>query len=414
MIWADKDKLEKIIYNLLSNAFKFTPDGGEVDIYLSVQAKDNYEENAVITIRDNGSGIEEDKIPHIFERFFQVDQISNVQFSGSGLGLALVKKYVELHVGSISVKSTPGTGSEFIVYLPLGKSHFNENTRFTDQNYSDNKELLKASIGEYIPANNENDEITDTKGKSTILLIEDDNNLRAYLKETLAEYYYIEEASNSETGFNIAVEKTPDLIVCDVNLPDTSGFQLCSRLKEDIKTSHLPIILLTALAGQENHMEGIKAGADAYITKPFDLQHLMINIENLIEGRRKLLKRFNKGVIFETDDSIASTPDKKFLNLAVKCVEENMNNFSFNVEMLCSDLNLSQPQVYRKIKSLTDMNISEFIRNIRLKKAAQLLKSGNYKINEAAYETGFNDPNYFTKAFVKLFGTTPSDYMKSL
>lgn len=412
-IWADQDKLEKIIYNLLSNAFKFTPDSGNVSINISTQKIEGEEETATITVKDNGAGIDEDKIPYIFERFFQLEQTSEMKNTGSGLGLALVKKYVDLHKGKIIVQSTRGIGSQFIVHFPLGKKHFDENIGFIHQDTSGNKELLRASIGEYTISAGKDIE-TKVGNKPLLLIIEDDKDLRLYLKETLAGLYKIEVAENGKHGIQMAGTKNPDLIICDVMLPDLSGFELCSHLKGDFKTSHLPVILLTALAGQENQMSGLKAGADAYITKPFDLQYLILCIDNLIEGRKKLQKRFSAGDFYVPEDINLTSPDQIFLNDAVKFVEENMSNFALNVELLCASLKLSQPQVYRKIKALSGLNISEFIRNIRLRKAAQLLKSGRYKINEVAYEVGFNDPNYFTKAFIKLFETTPTDYLKSL
>ena len=409
-IWGDKDKLEKAMFNLLSNAFKATQTDGTISIHIS-EVIERDQKFAKISIKDNGIGIEENKIPLIFERFYQLENTSNLHNPGSGLGLALVKKYVELHQGDIEVESILGKGSEFIIKLPTGSKHFGEDVKFDEQK-TEGKELLIASIGEYLPASQKESESSVDREKSTLLLVDDDNNLRTYLKEILSAQYNIEEAGTAKMGIKLAETKYPELIICDVMLPDSNGFEFCKKIKSEFKTSHLPVILLTSLADKENKLTGIKAGADAYITKPFDLQHLLLTAENLIEGRRKLHKKFSLSDSVNVEDVVTNTSDRIFIKNAIKYIEVNISNADFNVERFCSLLKLSQPQCYRKIKAITGFNISEFIRNTRLKKAAHLLKSGEYKINEVAYKTGFNDPNYFTKSFTKFFGMTPSDYGK--
>ena len=246
------------------------------------------------------------------------------------------------------------------------------------------------------------------------MVIEDDESLRNYLKEILKEQYQVLVAQNAREGQKLAETKHPEIILCDGVLPDSSGIEFCKLIKKEFSTSHIPLILLTSLTDNESYMKGLKAGADSYITKPFELEHLYLNIENLIEGRRRLRKKFNVGESVKFDEIINGFSDQQFLSKAVSCVENNLDKSDFNVERFCMLMDLSQPQVYRKIKALTNLNISEFIRNIRLKKAASLLKTGNYKINEVAYETGFNDPNYFTKSFIKLFGMSPREYTNSL
>ena len=410
-IWADKDKLEKTIYNLLSNAFKFTPTDGMIKVNLSSTRKEG-EEFFKLAIKDNGIGIEADKKELIFERFYQLDNPSAIQSSGSGLGLALVKKYVELHKGSIAVNSAPARGSEFIILLPSGESHFDENVRFVEKP-TKNNDLLINSIGKHIPVMGAGKQTAQTGDRPAILIIEDDDNLRAYMNEVFSTPYNIRLAENGKKGFQIAGSTKIDLVICDVMLPDINGFKLCEKLKSDFRTSHLPVVLLTSLADKEANMSGIKAGADDFITKPFDLQHLLFSVENLIEGRLRLQKKYSLADLDTVYKMAVNPKDRLFLKNAVKCIEKNLTNTSFNVEMFCSLLKLSQPQCYRKIRGITGFNISEFIRNTRLKKASKLLKSGQYKVNEVAYETGFNDPNYFSKSFVKLYGTTPSDFTKS-
>ncbi|NQU51020.1 MAG: response regulator [Bacteroidetes bacterium] len=411
-IWADKEKLEKVIYNLLSNAFKHTSEEGEISISLATTNDEKLGKAATITVKDNGAGMDEEKIPLIFERFYQLDPSENYQSSGSGLGLAIAKKYIELHHGSITVYSAQGKGSSFVVHIPLSKNHFGDDIKLEERQLVDT-ELLTSSIGEYSPVTYNTVDTSEDRQKPLLLLIEDDKNLRLYLKDILSEQYRIVGTDNSKKGKELAISKHPELIVCDVMLPDNNGFEFCEQIKKEFSTSHIPVILLSALADNQSNMNGLKAGADAYITKPFDLQHLILNIENLIEGRRRLQKKFDTSETSNFEEAGSNSSDQIFLNEAIKCVENNLDDSTFNVENFCSQMRLSQPQVYRKIKALTGLNITEFIRNIRLKKAAQLLRTGNFKINEVAYETGFNDPNYFTKSFIKLYGMTPSDYAKS-
>uniref|UniRef100_UPI0032175369 hybrid sensor histidine kinase/response regulator transcription factor n=1 Tax=uncultured Draconibacterium sp. TaxID=1573823 RepID=UPI0032175369 len=409
-VYVDTDKLEKIIYNILSNAFKFTPQGGEINVHVSCSEEEN--KFAVLSIKDNGVGIEENKLPFIFEQFYQLKQTQKLPNAGSGLGLALVAKYIELHKGDIKVKSTQGVGSEFIIKIPVGKDHFDGDVVFDNQEHNQ-RELLQATIGDYIPVSNNDLTESGNKNKSTLLVIEDDHDLRAYIKEFLSAQYKVEEAENAEQGFQLATTKNPDAIICDVMLPDMNGFKLCSKLKSEFQTSHLPIILLTSLADKESRLSGIKSGADYFISKPFDLKHLVLSIENLIEGRLRLQKKYSLTDPDNINQVVSNTKDQSFLKEAIKIIDKNIIDSTFNVESFCEQMDLSQPQCYRKIKAITGLNISEFIRNTRLKKASKMLKTGEYKINEVAYETGFNDPNYFTKCFTKLFGVTPSDYIKS-
>ncbi|MCY1723005.1 response regulator [Prolixibacteraceae bacterium Z1-6] len=332
--------------------------------------------------------------------------------AGSGHGLALVAKYIELHKGDIKVESTQGVGSEFIVKIPMGKDHFDKN-EIIDKQEHNQRELLRATIGDYIPVSNNDIGESGNKNKATLLVIEDDHDLRAYMKEFLSSEYQVEEAENAKDGYQIAEAKNPDAIIYVVMLPDMNGFELCTKLKYEFQTNHLPIILLTSLADKESRLSGIKSGADYFITKPFDLKHLVLSVENLIEGRLRLQKQYSLTDPYNINQVVSNSKDQSFMKDAIKVINKNIIDSSFNDESFCEQMDLSQPQCYRKIKAITGLNISEFIRNTRLKKASKLLKTGEYKINEVAYETGFNDPNYFTKCYTKLFGVTPSDYSKS-
>lgn len=408
---VDSEKLEKILFNLISNAFKFTPDQGEISVAIDRKKETNGNEKFLITVSDSGNGIAEDQISYIFDTFYQADHSQNFQQTGSGLGLALVKKYVELHEGSIEVVSKPGKGTIFTLAMPIEIEPVGLGMNMAKQ-LNGNKEILISSINDYPPQLLRDLKTGEEQSYSRLLLVEDDSNLRAYLKEILSANYRVEEAADAETGMKLADAKHPDLIICDVMLPDLSGFEFCQKVKDEFKTSHIPIILLTALSDLPNQMTGLKSGADAYITKPFDLQYLYLTIENLINQRRKLQSKFYHGTKLDSSELVHHKDDQNFLNKVIGLIEKNITDTSFDVERLCLMINLSQPQTYRKIKALTDLSISEFIRNIRLKKAAQLLGSTNQTISEVAYEVGFSDPNYFSKCFVKVYGQTPSEFVK--
>ncbi len=411
-IWADNEKIEKIIYNLLSNAFKFTHEGGQISLSIVEDASSGY---AVILVKDTGEGIEEDNIPYIFERFYQQSNMQNSGNTGSGLGLALAKKYIEMHQGKIEVESTRGKGSSFIVKIPLGNQHIegSDNVEIGSKSQELNRELIKASISDYMPVSVEGADTSEDLKKPVVLLIEDDKNLGGYLKDVLSGRFRVIHSDSGEKGFSLSKKKNPDIIISDVMLPGMNGFEFCVKVKSEFKISHIPIIMLTSLADHESHMKGIKSGADAFITKPFDLQQLILTIENLIEQRKKLQLKFTKETTIDAPTLFEGTEDKEFLIKIISCVESNLSDTSFNVDKLCTEIGLSQPQVYRKVKALTNLSISEFIRNIRLKKGSQLLLSHKFNINEVAYEVGFNDPNYFTKCFIKLFKMTPSEYVKT-
>ena len=409
-IWADKNKIEKVIFNLLSNAFKYTNKGGAITV--NIELSKNDDKTAIITVEDNGQGISEENISLIFNRFYQPSNTGYASFTGSGLGLAIAKKYVEMHKGAISVESSVGKGSIFTIELPLNKSHFDEGVKFTEQTKT-NKDILISSIGEYESPPENTIKSKEDLQKPLLLLVEPDKDLLNYLAGFLSQKYRLELASDVDTTIQIAKEKHPEIIVSDLLVEEESSINCCTIIKEGFSTSHIPFIVLSSYNDANNQMEALKSGADAYLTKPLDLQHLLLTIENLIENRKKLRAKFDQPLEQLSGTENGNFGDQSFLNTAIQHIEANINNASFNVESLCQLLNLSQPQVYRKIKATTKLNITEFIRNIRLKKAAQLLRSGNLKVNEVAYQTGFNDPNYFTKTFTKLYGMTPTDYGKS-
>ena len=408
-LWGDKQKLEKVIFNLLSNAFKYTKEGGNISVNL--EEKKN-ERRVILTFEDNGSGISKENMEHIFDRFYQPKAMQLNSITEGGLGLAIAKKYVEMHHGTIYAESNIGTGSRFIVELPLGREHFEEQVTFTDHTTL-NKDILISSIGEFSEVNLNSVETSKDRKKPLILLVESDRDLQKYLVEILSKYYRIEPANSEKSIMKLAEEKHPELVIADLGMNNTETLNCCIRLKSEFGTSHIPYLVLSSHNDTENKVKALKAGVDMYIPKPLDLQFLIHVIENLIEGRKKLRMKFEGNNLYTKETSPANSTDQQFLDEAIQHVEANIDNAEFNVEVLCRLLNLSQPQVYRKIKALTNVNITEFIRNIRLRKAAELLRSGTFKVNEVAYKAGFNDPNYFTKIFTKTYGMTPTEYVKS-
>ncbi len=419
--WYDPDKLEKVVLNILSNAFKYTPDGGIISIKLEKVAKGSLrlteKENHIpkvkakdflrITITDNGKGIAADEISKIFDRFYKGNNKAYSYQEGTGIGLFLVKKIVELHHGTIYAKSEIGKETCFTILLPLGNAHFNKS------------EINKKSLDLKISTGDNTDILTGaTESKSevlpntaTILLVEDNFDLRKYIVSNLSGKYKFLEAGDGETGYKKAVEFLPDLIISDIIMPVLSGIELCRQLKENIITSHIPVILLTAKTTLEDKIDGIEKGADAYITKPFNFVYLEAVIRNLIETRKKLFQRFSQDIYIIPKEITTNTLDQHFLEKVIEYIENNISKTELSVEELSSHLLMSQGHLWRKIKSLTGLTTNEFIRTIRLKKGIQMMQEGKLNIAEIAYRVGFSSPAYFTKCFREQYGRSPSSYI---
>jgi signal transduction histidine kinase/ligand-binding sensor domain-containing protein/DNA-binding response OmpR family regulator len=424
-LYIDQEKLEKILYNLLSNAFKFTPEGGKIEVSVSKKSTfDNRQstiDNVIISISDSGPGIPPDKLSHIFDRFYQVDDSSSRTHEGMGIGLALTKELVALHHGSISVESEEGHGTTFTMQLPVGKEHLKEeeilsrdkSTADIDQAY---EELIVGEEIDHGPIKHQPN-IQYQDSKPIILVVEDNTDLRDYIRGFLDESYQVMESGDGEAGLQQAIETVPDLIISDVMMPKMDGYQLCQKLKTDERTSHIPLILLTARAGTENRIEGLETGADDFITKPFDPHELTIRIKNLIDQRHRLRERFLKNAdtiglsrLMELPDSGIASTDQKFLKKAIGIVEKHLDDYEFSVEHLVRSMAVSQMQLYRKLKALVNLSANEFIRSIRLSHAAKLIKQKSGNIAQIAYAVGFNNPSYFAECFKKQFGVLPSEY----
>lgn len=438
--YFDAEKLEKIVYNLLSNAFKFTPEGGTVIVDLGFGNADfdakqqeapairnpqsEIDENRTfiqITVKDTGIGIAKDHLPHIFDRFYRASEALTGEQGGTGIGLALAKEFVELHHGKIRVESEPGKGSTFTVLLPLGRDHLSDDEIvdsvssdqypvISDQDSVSSNEQPATSIQQH--ASSDKYPATSTE-RPLVLIVEDNDDMRRYLRNSLNPDFEIVEAENGEAGFQVACKKTPDLIVSDVMMPVMDGFALCEKLKTDQRTSHIPVILLTARAGQEDKLEGLEIGADDYLTKPFDARELQVRVKNLIAQRQRLRERFSREITVQPKDITVTSIDEKFLQQALDTVEENISDSDFQIDQFCRAIGMSRSTLNRKLRALTGLSTNVFIRTLRLKRAAQLLEKKSATIVEIAYEVGFNNPSYFAECFREQFGKSPSEWGKN-
>ncbi len=400
--WFDEDKLEKIVHNLMSNALKYTDQGGRVIIAFK-SLKNN---EIVISVSDTGKGISEKNKQNIFERFFQE---GNYESKGTGIGLALVKKLVEMHKGVITVESTLGKGSSFTVTIPVGEESFFD--QIQNQIAKEGIDNIPVWIsGEYEEEKFE-DTISQKEELPLILIVEDENDIREYLKHLLSDFRTIV-ANNGKEGAESAKKFLPDMIISDISMPEINGIEMCKTLKTDIDTSHIPIIFLTAKASESEKIEGLNIGAADYFIKPFDPNEFKIKIENHLNDLRKNKDRLKRDFILSPSAIKIESPEEMFLQKAVKIVEDNMNDGNFNLLFFCEQLGVSRMQLHRKLKMFTGQSTTEFIRSIRLKRAAQLLKTGHLTVIEVMYEIGMESSSYFSKAFKKQYGTTPSEYSK--
>ena len=395
LINYDHDMMYKIINNLLSNAFKFTPQNGHIQLTVN-KADRNDKEYIMIEVSDTGCGIDEKDLPHIFERFYQIKD-DNAP-AGSGIGLHLVKEYARLHNGDITVSSQINIGSTFTVYIPVDLPKTN------DKNHQEEEEKNGTGEGDIIPDTKEKDD------RKKLLVVEDNDEFRNYLTEQLSECYRVIDAPNGEEAEKLILSEYPDLIISDLMMPKMDGIELCQCVKSNIQTSHTPFILLTARTSDESKMEGYEAGADSYISKPFSFELLCIRIKKLIEQQENRKMLFHKTIEITPSSITTTSLDEELVRKALNFVEENIDNPEYSIEDLSKDLGLSKTHLNRKLQSIVDLTPLQFIRSIRLKRAAQLLTNSQYNINEISYMVGFNTLKYFNSHFKEEFQMTPSQY----
>ncbi|WP_321347820.1 substrate-binding domain-containing protein [uncultured Draconibacterium sp.] len=411
--WFDMDKLDKVVFNLLSNAIKFTPVNGSIKVSCSTLksvVNKVWDEELEIKVADTGNGIPPNEVNHIFDRFYQAE--SSHGFLGTGLGLSLSKEFVDLHHGKIEVKSEVGKGTTFTIRLPLGDQHLSDAEKIETPVSHSARQPTKRSSEIQIDTIADRALALDFDETPTILLVEDEKDVREYIKDSLHDHYRILQAENGKKALEIIREEEPDLIVSDIMMPEMDGLELTRTLKTDLKTCHIPIILLTAKTSQEQKLEGLEEGADSYIPKPFNSKHLQIRVKKLLELRKKMQERYKGQLLINEDDKDLSRLDRKFLNKISKIVEEHLEKEELTVEELSQMLGLSRVHVYRKIKKLTGMSVSEFVRSVKLKLSLNLIKTSGKTMAEIAYEVGFSSPSYFTKCFKDQFGMSPSEFGK--
>lgn len=389
--YFDEDKLDKILSNLISNAFKFVNDNGQIHVFIR---KDETNQSIEIKVKDNGQGISESKLPYIFNRFFEGE---NINYKGSGIGLALTKNLVEIHGGNISVDSRLGSGTTFNVVLPTNLKA-RVNAPFTFHHISEEK-TNKANLS------------SPKSDSLKVLLVEDNIEIVTIMQEQLSAFYHIEIAHDGKEGLAKAIQMMPDLIISDVMIPIMNGFEMCEKLKTDERTSHIPVILVTARSGAENELEGLQIGADDYISKPYALELLQLKIKNILQTQQRLKSQFSNNISTAVATLNINNTDKAFLNKADLAVRENLSNPQFSAEDFSQYFQISRRHVLRKIKTLTGLSINEYIRITRLKEAYQLLQNASLNVSEVAYSVGFTDPKYFSNCFKKQFGQSPSAIM---
>ncbi|WP_321373278.1 two-component regulator propeller domain-containing protein [uncultured Draconibacterium sp.] len=430
LIWYDRDKLEIIVNNLLSNAIKFTPDGGKVKlklkkisgrkIGLEAVGIDKSADYLQIRVIDNGEGLTESQIENIFNRFYSKKETGNNNSPGSGVGLELTRRMVELHKGVINVSSIEHESGKkettFSVYLSLDKKIYSNEELDEDFKNSEDASLYtfdflqRETVVELSEVDQESTEAGDEFER--LLIVEDNAEVRAFVKELFADNYEISEAANGETGLQKAIETNPQIIISDVMMPVMDGIELCKRIKTDARTSHIPVILLTARTALTFKYEGLETGADDYITKPFSARYLALRVKNLIEQRRKIQEHFKRKTICDPGSITLTSVDERILKKAVDYITANISNPTLSVTKISEHVGLSRVHFYRKIKALTNQTAVEFIRNVRLKRAATLLLENKISVKEVRNLVGFDDADYFRKCFKDQFGVTPSEYSK--
>ena len=447
--YLDKDKIEKIITNVLSNAFKFTQEAGQIAVTVQPTSRIKFGTGSrpskggdnthlripssggdlevgykgtdrisfiEISISDTGVGIPKENVSRIFDRFYQVDSSHTREREGTGIGLSLTKELVELHKGTIAVESEEGKGTTFTISIPLGKEHLKPEEiceEAAEKEYEKVKDTIDLSIEEFVDNKEKHKSEIYSPEKSELpflLIVEDNSDVRNYIKNNLNKDYKILEAVDGEDGWNRSVEQIPDLIVSDVMMPKMDGFKLCEKLKSDERTSHIPVILLTAKAATQDKIEGYELGADDYIMKPFETSELSARIENLIKQRQRLHEHFKKLGIIEFEEQKITSFDKMFLKKIFETINQNISDPMLGVELLIEKLAISRSVLYRKIISLTGEPPGELIRRLRLNKAAKLIEQKYGNLSEIALEVGFSNPARFSESFKKQFGISPSHY----
>jgi signal transduction histidine kinase/DNA-binding response OmpR family regulator len=413
MLWFDREKMEMVLNNIISNSFKYIGKGNEISVYVSQQVNDKFPQGRVcIKIKDNGVGIPKKHLGNIFDWFYKGE---NFGAMSSGIGLSLARKLVHLHKGEIFVDSVEGSGSTFSIKILQGNEHFRPE-EIAASAVTEN-DIATGPFKADLLLHEEHDDVHSKKGYKSLLLVEDDEEIRGFLREYFEKDYKIFESFNGKEGLEAAAQHHPDLIISDIMMPEMDGVEFCKAIKSSMRTSHIPIVLLTAKTSLTHHREGIETGADAYITKPFSPEILRITVHNLLQSRETLMRFYRN--LFTSDthqpadkNAHANSLDETFLQTIYEKLMAKLDKPEFNINELCDELNMSRSLVYKKVKMLTGLSPLEYIRSLRMQEAAKLLKTKKYKVFEVVYMVGFTDVKYFRRCFTKEFGYSPSDFIK--
>jgi signal transduction histidine kinase/DNA-binding response OmpR family regulator len=418
----DRDVVEKILNNLMGNALKFTPNGGAVSVSLvtgvdgSAAGREAGQGSyAQIVVSDTGIGIPRDRLPHIFDRFYQIEGTRSRE--GIGIGLALVKELVELHHGTLTVDSVEGRGTTFVIRLPTGTAHLEPEeivSALPVKTIEAPEAIPPGALDRAEPASLTADLASESDEDTAVLIVEDHTGVRLFVREQLQRYYRVLEAENGSKGFDVAVSSLPDLVLSDVMMPGLNGYELCRALKHDKRTCHIPVVLLTARAGRDDKLLGLDTGADSYLVKPFDASELLLQVRNLIEQRRLLRERFSAPIILKPSEMGVTPMDEAFLQKVVTVVQTNLADPDFDVVMLGREVGLSRSQLHRKLRALTNRSPTLLIRSIRLQRAAELLRHKGGSVAEIAYCVGFSSQTYFAKCFREELGCSPKEYARGV
>lgn len=413
-LYFDRERFETVFYNLFTNAIKFSPHGSKVVTEINPRLH-----TVEITITNTGTGISHEKLRHIFDRFYRADESAGSGLTGTGIGLALVKEIIELHSGEIHVQSDGQSFTSFIIKIPVGRAHFDAE-QIIDEILHEEAGIadsyLKASVEAELmgipTVDTEEKRLPEGKGTELILVVEDNTDLRKFISDQLTEDYIVYEAENGKTGLNLAVEIIPDLIITDVIMPEMDGLEMCKKIKNDFKLSHIPVVMLTAKATHEEKMEGLQSGADDYLLKPFDARELKLKIKNLLFSRRQLREKIHIDMYQKPKEVSVPSTERIFIEKLNNITEANLADEKFGVDKLAAEMGMSRTQLHRKMRAVCDQSTTEFIRNFRLQRAADLIKQNAGNMAEIAYRVGFNSQAYFTKSFQEFFGCSPGEYKK--
>ncbi len=397
----DEEKMTIVLYNLLSNAFKFSEKGGVIELTIQMIQFQNHPYCEII-VKDSGKGMTAAEMEKIFDRFYQVAKAEAGKFAGTGIGLAFTKDLVLLHNGEITVESEPQKGSTFRIVIPI----YSESSA----NLAPLKEEVFIEEFEEVEAGQDNLQLSE---KPIVLIVEDNLEVNDYLVSLFKDGYTVHTTFNGKQGLAQALESIPDVVISDVMMPEMNGYDLCHALKSSLQTSHIPVIILTAQSDSAAQIKGVNEGADVYLAKPFNPQVLLSHVRNVLESRKKLKELFTQRVSLGPNEVEITAFEGEFIKKVIANIEENITNSDFQTDALAEEMNMSRSTFYRKLKAITDMSGSEFIRFIKIQRSAQLLRSGEFTVKQIAYEVGFNDAKHFRKCFIKQYGMTPSDYIKT-